>query len=84
MIQGLNRVGRFNDPCKRIGIVGVPFVDKEKEWSYKSTLMSFLSQYQAKRVIALLPAQEEKKKTETKKAKKQKSSQTTATSTTKI
>jgi hypothetical protein len=38
VVQGLNRVGRFGDHCKRILLQGVDLIDKEQAFSYSSSL----------------------------------------------
>lgn len=41
--QGLNRVGRFGDPCKRVIAKGVELIDKEKELNYTASLIQFMN-----------------------------------------
>lgn len=36
--QGLNRVGRFSDPCRRMILKDIPLIDKTKEMTYQSGL----------------------------------------------
>jgi hypothetical protein len=41
-IQGLNRVGRFGDQCKRIMLASVPLIDETQARVYSSFLTSFM------------------------------------------
>jgi hypothetical protein len=43
-IQGLNRVGRFGDPCKRVSFVGRDVVDEDLKFQYSSTLNKFVDE----------------------------------------
>jgi hypothetical protein len=36
--QGLQRVGRFGDKCRRYLVAGVPFIDKDREHTYNGRL----------------------------------------------
>lgn len=37
--QGLNRVGRFGDPCKRYIVKGIELVDKKQDQQYRIGLL---------------------------------------------
>jgi hypothetical protein len=37
-IQGLNRVGRFGDQCRRICVNSIDLVDREQAFKYSSVL----------------------------------------------
>lgn len=66
-MQGLNRVGRFGDQCKRYITKDTSLIDAEKELQYHASLMKFLSTNQKNKVVvAKLPPiqQEERKKKE--------------------
>ena len=39
--QGLVRVGRLDDPCRRIAIEGIPLVDPMREALYQTRLLAF-------------------------------------------
>lgn len=71
-MQGLNRVGRFGDQCKRVIAKDIALIDKEKELEYTASLVQFMNQYQKNKVVVSL--KEEKKQ--------QRPATTTATSTT--
>ena len=45
-LQGLHRVGRSNDPCKRVLLEGVPLIDDAKEEAYYARLVQFTLQYE--------------------------------------
>lgn len=59
-MQGLCRVGRFDDPCKRYIAKDISLVDKKEEIKYLARLNQFLNQNQKTKVVARLP--EEKKR----------------------
>ena len=46
--QGLGRVGRNNDPCKRVIIKGINLVDEDKKIAYHAHLMEYYRSYAAK------------------------------------
>jgi len=62
-MQGLSRVGRFGDLCKRIGLKNVPLVDPKLELAYTAMLMAFLNQNQKNKISAHLPTNPAKKRT---------------------
>lgn len=62
-MQGLNRVGRFGDPCKRVILRGMPLVDPQQELLHNASLMQFLNQSQKNKVVAYLPKEEKKRAT---------------------
>lgn len=41
--QGLDRVGRFNDPCKRIRFQDVEMVDEKQEMATIAKLFEYIS-----------------------------------------
>ena len=43
-IQGLNRVGRHGDPCKRVSFVGKDIVDADLKFKYSRTLNKFVDE----------------------------------------
>jgi hypothetical protein len=47
-LQGVARVGRFGDPCKRIIFEGVVLVDKKQQLAYSAKLMRFVAVLQKK------------------------------------
>jgi hypothetical protein len=49
-IQGLNRVGRFGDQCKRVIIQTVDLIDREQAFTYSSTLNQFIAAQDIKRI----------------------------------
>lgn len=50
-IQGFNRVGRFNDGCKRIIFDDVPLVNKREEMLYNASLMKFIKTMKANPLV---------------------------------
>jgi hypothetical protein len=54
-LQGALRVGRYQDPAKRVLLKGVPLVDRDAELQYKSKLLKFQSSLKAKPVAAAKP-----------------------------
>jgi hypothetical protein len=59
-IQGLNRVGRFGDQCKRILLEQVDLVDREQSFQYSSALNQFVAAEQQKRIEREKAAEETK------------------------
>jgi hypothetical protein len=49
-VQGLNRVGRFGDPCKRLILKDIALVDENKERAYQSVLFQYLNKIQKNKV----------------------------------
>jgi hypothetical protein len=61
-MQGLNRVGRFGDPCKRYIAKGVDLVDLDQNRSYIASLNQFLSKNQKYVITAKLSIPQVEKK----------------------
>ena len=47
-MQGMARVGRFGDPCKRIKFSDVELVDKQKQLQYTAKLMQYVADLKKK------------------------------------
>ena len=47
-MQGMSRVGRFGDSCKRIRFADVPLVDIKAEMRYTAKLFQYITQLQRK------------------------------------
>jgi hypothetical protein len=54
-MQGLSRVGRYSDPCERIGFVGTPLISESLETAYFGRLGKFIAAH-SKKIIAKVPA----------------------------
>jgi len=54
LYQGLSRVGRYNDYCKRYKVDGIPIVDEKKELEYRASLLEFMSKFE-KKIIHSIP-----------------------------
>ena len=64
-MQGLSRVGRFGDQCKRIGLKNVHLVDAKQELTYTGMLVAFMNQNQKNKINAQLPKMDRKRTTAT-------------------
>lgn len=60
-MQGLCRVGRFGDKCKRYITNDISLIDKNEELLYIASLMKFLSANQKNKIIQKLAPEERKK-----------------------
>jgi hypothetical protein len=49
-IQGLNRVGRFGDECKRITFDYIPLIHTDNAFSYKCKLTKLYSDFEIKKI----------------------------------
>ena len=49
-LQGMARVGRFGDPCKRIKFSDVELVDKKQQLMYNAKLLKYVSDLRKKLV----------------------------------
>jgi hypothetical protein len=57
MVQGLCRVGRYDEKCKRLQLIDIPLIDKDAELKYNARLMQFCaSQSQEKALIIQMPS----------------------------
>lgn len=42
-VQGLNRVGRFGEPCRRVRLSHVPLIDERASFNHRKTLNAILA-----------------------------------------
>ena len=56
--QAAYRVGRQNDPCKRVILKGLALLNDKEHIDYKSNLISFISSYAPKPVMKLAKPQD--------------------------
>jgi hypothetical protein len=59
--QGLYRVGRFGDACKRLIVAGVPLVDEAKKVAYQKKLADFCNNQLGERLFFNQEKNEEEK-----------------------
>jgi hypothetical protein len=64
-LQGLCRVGRFGDPCKRYIAKDVSLIDEKRKLKYEATLLQFLNSHTKNQLVAKLPKEERKRATTT-------------------